>query len=74
METKYYLIENRTNLAKMSFDGKNYFDAFTYTGNAWQEGFPAELLFEGVEISEKDATDFMNGKIDSFKIVPLQYK
>lgn len=74
METKYYLIENRTTLAKMSSDGTNNTDAFTLVDGAWVEAFPAELIFEGVEISEQDATDFMSGKIDSFKIVPLREK
>lgn len=74
MQTKYYLIENRETLAKMSFDGANYFDAFFLVNNDWKKGFPAELIFEGVEITADDAKKFLNGKIDSFDIIPAYRK
>lgn len=55
MKTIFALIENRTALAKINFDGKEYSDGFVLRGGKWVSIFPADVLFDGVEITEAEA-------------------
>lgn len=61
MKLRYALIENGTTLARVQESSKGYSNAEALYNGKWKEIPPADVIFDGYWITDKEAKEFSKG-------------